>query len=64
MLERRNLTQEVNGNQAKLDDCDHPHNFEPVRLEDGSASFYRCSRCGGLVDAFSGLRYTLSGSFE
>lgn len=51
-------------NQEKLDGCGGLHDFQPIRLEDGSASFYRCSRCNGVVDAMSGLKYSLSGQFE
>lgn len=64
MFERRNLKQEVKSNQDKLDGCNNPHSFEPVRRDDGSANFYRCAKCNGLVDAFSGLKYMLSGKLE
>ncbi len=64
MFERRNLLEEVKSNQDKLDGCFGTHDFEPVRREDGKITFYRCSKCDGLTDSFSGLRYTLSGKFE
>lgn len=55
--------QKINGNQTKLNRCDK-HDFLPVLLEDNTANFYRCTRCDGLVDAMSGLRYCLTGNFE
>jgi hypothetical protein len=69
MLDRRNLAEEIKSNQDKLDGCKKPHDFQPVlplypiSREDGSANLYRCSKCDGLVDAMSGLRYSLNGKF-
>lgn len=64
MFDRRNLIEEVKSNQDKLDGCSGSHDFQPIRLEDGSASFYRCTVCHGVVDSMSGLKYSLSGQFE
>lgn len=55
--------QKINSNQIKLDRCDK-HDFLPVLLEDNTANFYRCTKCGGLVDAVSGLRYCITGDFD
>ena len=59
-------------NQEKLDNCEEPHDFQPIFDDEcvanrchrfTSASFYVCSKCGGRVGALEGLRYTLAGDF-
>lgn len=64
MFERRNLLEEVKSNQDKLDGCHGLHDFKPVPTKDGQVIFYRCTKCDGLTDSMSGVRYTLSGRFE
>lgn len=64
MFERGSLITKAKSNQEKLDRCSGSHDFQPIRLEDGSASFYRCIKCLGVVDSMSGLKYSLSGQFE
>jgi hypothetical protein len=64
MFERRNLSEEVKSNQDKLDGCQGLHDFKPVPRPDNKIAFYRCSKCDGLVDGMSGLKYMLSGKFE
>ncbi len=61
----------MKSNQSKLDGCTKPHDFKAVvnsidNIVNGHypVNFYRCSKCNGLVDAMSGLQYTLSGIFE
>ena len=52
------IFKQVKRNHKKLDECVGPHDFKPL-IEDGDKLIrdYRCTRCGGVIDAINKIWY-------
>ena len=52
------IWQAVKANKKRLDNCNGPHDFQPIH-EDGKKLVrdYRCSKCGGKIDAIHKIWY-------
>jgi hypothetical protein len=52
------IWKQVKINHKKLDNCDGPHEFEPMQHKDGElVRRYRCKKCGGEIDAIHHIWY-------
>jgi transposase-like protein len=55
--EASQILKEVKANQARLNACEGPHDFQPMGPTDKLRQRYRCSKCQGEVESLARTWY-------